>query len=235
VRAVAPNAHADAHQGPAITLRTILITAPFFSQLIIFRIILWRIRVAKATSKTSANSDVVQSGIEFNAATRSTANLAGPSATGCLSICLSTVPQDAVQHRTWTPHRSQPAQPRSSGPPVTEEVTGSNPISPTNVSLGQTSVAAKSLLAARPKADLGSLALGARRARVACHGTTAPAYWRASRKSAASVITRLDQAGLVSEDDGLGPVAEAELGEQVGEVRLHCRFTEEQGAGDLLV
>jgi hypothetical protein len=73
VRAVAPNAHADAHQGPAITLRTILITAPFFSQLIIFRIILWRIRVAKATSKTSANSDVVQSGIEFNAATRSTA------------------------------------------------------------------------------------------------------------------------------------------------------------------
>ena len=73
VRPVAPNAHADAHQGPAITLRTILITAPFFSQLIIFRIILWRIRVAKATSKTTANSDVVQSGIEFNAATRSTA------------------------------------------------------------------------------------------------------------------------------------------------------------------
>jgi hypothetical protein len=27
-------------------------------------------------------------------------SLAGPSATGCLSICLSTVPQDAVQHRT---------------------------------------------------------------------------------------------------------------------------------------
>src|SRR5688500_16087583 len=42
----------------------------------------------------------------------------------------------------------------------------------------------------------------------------------ASRKSAASVITGLDQAGFVGEDDGLGPVAEAELGEQVGEVRL---------------
>jgi hypothetical protein len=100
VRAVAPNAHANAHQDPAITLRTILITEPFFSQLIIFPIILWRIRVAKATSKTSANSDVVQSGIEFNAATRSTASLAGPAATGCLSICLSTVPQDAGQHLT---------------------------------------------------------------------------------------------------------------------------------------
>jgi hypothetical protein len=57
----------------------------------------------------------------------------------------------------------------------------------------------------------------------------------ASHKSAASVVTRLDQAGLVSEDDGLGPVAEAELGEQVSEVRLHRRFTEEQRAGDLLV
>jgi hypothetical protein len=57
----------------------------------------------------------------------------------------------------------------------------------------------------------------------------------ASRRSAASVITRLDQAGLVGEDDGLGPVAKAELGKQVGEVGLHRRFTEEQRAGDLLV
>jgi hypothetical protein len=50
-----------------------------------------------------------------------------------------------------------------------------------------------------------------------------------------SVVTRLDQAGLVGEDDGLGPVAEAEFGKQVGEVRLYRRFTEEQRAGDLLV
>jgi hypothetical protein len=50
-----------------------------------------------------------------------------------------------------------------------------------------------------------------------------------------SVVTGLDQAGLVGEDYGLGPVAEAEFGEQVGEVRLHRRFTEEQGAGDLLI
>jgi hypothetical protein len=102
---------------------------PFFSRLIIFRIILWPTRVAKATSKTRANSDVVQPGIEFNAATRSTANLAGPSATGCLSICLSTVPQDAVQQRTTLEaHRSQPAQPRSSGPPDKAEVSGSSPL-----------------------------------------------------------------------------------------------------------
>jgi hypothetical protein len=35
----------------------------------------------------------------------------------------------------------------------------------------------------------------------------------ASPESAASVVTRLDQAGLIREDDGLGPVAEAEFGE----------------------
>jgi hypothetical protein len=52
---------------------------------------------------------------------------------------------------------------------------------------------------------------------------------------AASVVTGLDQAGLVRQDDGLGPVAEAEFGEQVGEVCLHRRLTEEQRAGDLLV
>jgi hypothetical protein len=32
-------------------------------------------------------------------------------------------------------------------------------------------------------------------------------------ESAASVVTGLDQAGLISEDYGLGPVAEAEFGE----------------------
>jgi hypothetical protein len=57
----------------------------------------------------------------------------------------------------------------------------------------------------------------------------------ASPDSAASVVTRLDQAELIREDDGLGPVVEAEFGEQVGEMRLHRRFTEEPGAGDLLV
>jgi hypothetical protein len=49
------------------------------------------------------------------------------------------------------------------------------------------------------------------------------------------VVTRLDQAGFVGQDDGLGPVVEAEFGEQVGEVGFYRRFTEEQRAGDLLV
>jgi hypothetical protein len=66
-------------------------------------------------------------------------------------------------------------------------------------------------------------------------GLQRPPVGRLRAGGAASVVTRLDQAGLVGEDDGLGPVAEAELGKKVGEVRLHRRFTEEQRAGDLLV
>ena len=47
---------------------------------------------------------------------------------------------------------------------------------------------------------------GERRARIA-------RFWRCPilRESATSVIARLDKAGLVGEDDGLGAVAEAEF------------------------
>jgi hypothetical protein len=96
VRAVAPNAHADAHQGNAISLRTILINAPFFSQLIIFRIILWRIRVGEGDEQDEREQRCCAVGNRVQGSDLIHGCPAGLSATGCLSICLSTVPQDAV-------------------------------------------------------------------------------------------------------------------------------------------
>ena len=46
---------------------------------------------------------------------------------------------------------------------------------------------------------------------------------------------RRDQAGLVREDDGLDPVAQAQLGEHVADVGLHRRLAHDQLCGDLRV
>jgi hypothetical protein len=45
----------------------------------------------------------------------------------------------------------------------------------------------------------------------------------------------LDESGFVGEDDGLDAVAEIELLEDVRDVRLHCRFTQVESAGDFRV
>ena len=44
-----------------------------------------------------------------------------------------------------------------------------------------------------------------------------------------------DHPGLVGENDGLHPVAQAELGQQVADVGLDGRIAAEQGGGDLRV
>jgi hypothetical protein len=46
-------------------------------------------------------------------------------------------------------------------------------------------------------------------------------------------FARLDDAGLVGQDDGLDPVAQAELGEQVADVGFHGGVADEEVGGDL--
>jgi hypothetical protein len=43
-----------------------------------------------------------------------------------------------------------------------------------------------------------------------------------------------DHPGLLGEEDGLHPVAQAELGQQVADVGLDGRIADEQGGGDLI-
>jgi len=43
----------------------------------------------------------------------------------------------------------------------------------------------------------------------------------------------LDDPGFVGQDDGLDPVAQAELGEQVADVGFHGRFADDEVGGDL--
>ena len=45
--------------------------------------------------------------------------------------------------------------------------------------------------------------------------------------------SRFDEPALVGEDDGLDAVAQVELGEDAGDVRLHRRLADEQLGGDL--
>ena len=47
------------------------------------------------------------------------------------------------------------------------------------------------------------------------------------------VAARLDEAGLVGEDDGLGAVVEVELGEDACDVGFDGGFADDEFAGDL--
>lgn len=69
-RIVVPNMYESVHQGPAVTRRTILITLPFVVRLISFLSILMRAIHATATIESGTSSNTLQSGIEFNTATR---------------------------------------------------------------------------------------------------------------------------------------------------------------------
>ena len=51
--------------------------------------------------------------------------------------------------------------------------------------------------------------------------------------AASGRAARLDQAGLVGEDHRLDPVAQAELGQDPADMRLHGGLGDEQPAGDL--
>src|SRR3954452_418225 len=62
-----------------------------------------------------------------------------------------------------------------------------------------------------------------------------PAAARARAWLGGVVTAGLDQAGLVGDDDGLGPVAHGELGEEVGDVGLDGRVADDELAGDLAV
>jgi hypothetical protein len=50
--------------------------------------------------------------------------------------------------------------------------------------------------------------------------------------SARRVVAGADQTGFVCEDHGLDSVAEAEFGEDVGDVCPYCRFAEEESGGN---